>query len=143
ERTVEGGDTHAVLRASREDLRRYAERVVETLGPQALVSPAGPAIALVAQRLADDPVEADISGDPADRRAQDLARAVVASMGTAAVVRWSPGVGRSSTQKFSAEPTVTVCVGDICLPPFRDPRGLLHSLVDSGLAPGGILGFRL
>src|SRR5262249_27568113 len=54
-RRAEGSYSPALFRASHEDLRRYAERVVETLGPQALVSPAGPAVALAAQRLADDP----------------------------------------------------------------------------------------
>ena len=130
---TERSGAHRVSHGSREDWRRYAERAVEALGARALVSPAGPSVALAAQLLESEPVEADISGDPADRRAQDLARAVVAAMGAATVVRWRGGV----------EATITLCVGDTCFLPLRDPRELLHSLVDRGLAPGGILDCRL
>jgi hypothetical protein len=108
---------------------RHAERLVETLGPQAVLSPAGPAVALVAQRLAARPAEADLEGDPADPRTRDLARAVIAALGPTAVVRWNSG----------PRPSVTLCVGDLCLPSIEDPRELLQSLIDLDLAPGGIL----
>jgi uncharacterized protein YyaL (SSP411 family) len=116
----------------REEFRRRAEGVVEALGPQALVSPAGPAVALAAQLQEDGQPEADVSGDPGDRRTRDLARAAVAAMGPATVVRWRGG----------AEASVTLCARDVCLPPLRNPRDLLRALVDSGLAPGGILDLR-
>jgi hypothetical protein len=108
---------------------RHAERLVKTLGPQAVLSPAGPAVALVAQRLAARPAEADLEGDPADPRTRDLARAVIAALGPTAVVRWNSG----------PRPSVTLCVGDLCLPSIEDPRELLQSLIDLDLAPGGIL----
>ena len=116
----------------RDEYRRYAERAVGALSPQALVSPAGPAVALAAQWLEDKPAEADLHGDPADARSGDLARAVIAAMGPATVVRWQGG----------AEPSLVLCLRDLCLPPLEDPRALLQSLVDLDLAPGGILSFR-
>jgi uncharacterized protein len=111
------------------EFRRYAERVVQTLGPQALASPAGPAIALGAQALEDAPAEAEISGNPSDPRARDLARTILAAMGPATVVKWKAG----------AETAAAVCVRDRCLPPIKAPRELLRALVHAGLAPGGIL----
>ena len=116
----------------RQEFRRHAEDVVAALGPQALVSPAGPAVALAAQLLEDGQPEADVSGDPADHHTRDLARAVVAAMGPATAVRWRAGTDTS----------VTLCVRDLCLPPLRRPLDLLEALVDSGLAPGGILDLR-
>ncbi|PYO35387.1 MAG: hypothetical protein DMD86_06990 [Candidatus Rokuibacteriota bacterium] len=112
--------------------RRYAERVVGALSPQALASPAGPAVALAAQWLEDKPAEADLHGDPGDPRSGDLARAVIAAIGPATVIRWQGG----------AEPSLVLCVRDLCLPPLEDPRELLQSLVDLDLAPGGILSFQ-
>ncbi|HXJ81996.1 MAG TPA: DUF255 domain-containing protein [Candidatus Methylomirabilis sp.] len=114
----------------RAELRDHSAAVVEALGPQALTSPAGPAIALAAQILEREPVEADVAGDPADPRARDLARTVVAAMGPATVVRWTGGT----------EASVTLCASDRCLP-LRSPQEVLQSLVDRGLAPGGILSF--
>jgi uncharacterized protein YyaL (SSP411 family) len=111
------------------EFRPYAESVVESLGPQALTSPAGPAIALAAQALEDAPAEAEITGNPSDPDARELARTIVAAMGPATVIRWKPG----------AEAAATVCVRDRCLPPFRAPRDLLQALVHAGLAPGVIL----
>ena len=119
--------------AGRAEFRPYAERVVETLGPQALTSPAGPAIALAAQALEDAPAEAEITGDPSNPRARDLARTVLAAMGPATVIRWKTG----------AEPAATVCVRDRCLPPIKAPRELLRALVHAGLAPVGILDPRI
>jgi uncharacterized protein len=109
--------------------RRYAERVVESLSPQALRSPAGPALALAAQRLADKAAEADLVGDPGDARAVELARVVITAMGPTAVLRWTAG----------AEASIMLCVGDLCLPPIKDPRELSRSLIDLNLARGGIL----
>jgi uncharacterized protein YyaL (SSP411 family) len=111
------------------EFRPYAVRVVETLGPQALASPAGPAIALAAQALEDAPAEAEITGNPSDPHARELARTIVAAMGPTTVIRWKPG----------AEAAATVCVRDRCLPPIKAPRDLLQALVHAGLAPGGIL----
>lgn len=116
----------------RAEYRRCAEELVEALSPQVVVSPVGPAVALAAQRLEDKPAEADLWGDPADVRARDLARAVMASMGPATVVRWKGGVDAS----------LTLCVGDLCLRPGRDARDLLQSLLDLDLAPRGILTFQ-
>jgi len=107
----------------------YAERVVRSLSPQALGSPAGPAVALAAQRLEDRAAAADLVGDPGDARARDLARVVITALGPTAVIRWRGG----------ADPRVTLCVGDLCLPPVGDPRELSRSLMDLGLATGGIL----
>ena len=118
--------------AGSEEYCRHAERVVEALGPQALASRAGPALALAAQALRDKPAEAEIAGDPADRGARDLARAVLAAMGPATVVRWKGGV----------EASITLSARDLCLPPIRTPRDLLQALVDGGLALGGILDLR-
>ena len=67
--------------AGREEYRRYAERLVQALSPEALPSPAGAAVALAAQRLADTGAEADLHGDPADPRVRDLARVVLAAFG--------------------------------------------------------------
>ena len=115
--------------AGRPEYRRCAERLVQTLGPQALGSPAGPAVALAAQRLTDKAAEADLYGDPGDGRARDLARIAIGALGPAAVLRWKGG----------AEPSVALCVRDLCLPPIEDPRDLCQSLIDLELAPGGIL----
>jgi uncharacterized protein YyaL (SSP411 family) len=112
-----------------EKYRRYAESIVEVLGPQALVSLAGPAVALAAQVLEEEQPAAEIHGDPADQRARDLARAVVAAMGPVTVVRWRGGT----------EPSVTMCVSNRCLPPLRTPRDLLRALVEADFAPRGIL----
>ena len=109
--------------------RRYAERAVESLGPQALRSAAGPALALAAQRLEDNAAEADLVGDPGDARAMELARVVITALGPTAVQRWTPG----------AEASVMLCVGDLCLPRIQDPRALSRSLIDLNLAPSGIL----
>jgi uncharacterized protein YyaL (SSP411 family) len=108
---------------------RYAERVVQTLGPQALASPAGLAIALAAQALEDIPAEAEITGNPADPHARELARTILAAIGPGTVVRWKAG----------AEVAATICVRDRCLPPIKAPRELLQALVHVGLAPGCIL----
>lgn len=116
----------------RVEYRRHAEELVEALSPQAVISPVGPAVALAAQWLEDKPAEADLWGDPADVRARDLARALMASMGPATVVRWKDGVDAS----------LMLCVRNLCLPPVRDPRDLLQSLLDLDLAPGGILSFQ-
>lgn len=115
--------------AGRMEYRRHAERLMMRLGGPALVSPAGPAVALVAQRLQVAPAEAQIHGDSEDARAGALARAVIGALGPATVVRWEAGV----------EPSVTVCARDLCLPPIRDERELCRALIDVGLAPGGIL----
>jgi uncharacterized protein YyaL (SSP411 family) len=109
--------------------RRYAERVVASLGPQALRSPAGPAVALAVQRLEDKSAEADLVGDPGDARAVELARVVIMALGPTAVLRWTAG----------AEPSVRLCVGNLCLPPIEDPRELSRSLIGLNSAPGGIL----
>jgi uncharacterized protein YyaL (SSP411 family) len=115
--------------AGREEYRRYAERVVLTLGPQALASPAGPAVALAAQALSGKPAEAEVAGDRFDPQACALAQAAVAVFGPATVIRW----------KAESTASITLCVGDRCLPPSRSPRDFLRSVVDSGLAPGVIL----
>ncbi len=116
--------------AGRMEYQRYAERLVQALGPQALSSPAGPAVALAAQRLEDKAAEALLHGDPGDARARDLARVVISALGPTAVLRWKGG----------AEPSVMLCLRDLCLPPIEDPRVLCQSLIDLDLAPGGILG---
>ncbi len=69
--------------AERPEYRRYAERLVQTLGPQALGSPAGPAVALAAQRFTDKAAEADLYGDSGDGRARDLARIAIGALGPA------------------------------------------------------------
>jgi uncharacterized protein len=109
--------------------RRYAERVVESLGPQARRSPAGPAVALAAQRLEDKAPEADLVGDPGDARAVELARVVITALGPTAVLRWTAGGGAS----------VMLRVGDLCLSPLEDPRELSRTLIRLNLAPGRIL----
>jgi uncharacterized protein YyaL (SSP411 family) len=113
----------------RDEFRRHAGAIVEALGPQALVSPAGPAVALAAQLLEGGQPEANTSGDPADSRARDLARAVVAALGPTTVVRWGGG----------SEPGITLCVGDRCLPPLGSRLALDEALLDSGLVAKGIL----
>ena len=96
---------------------------------RAVLSPAGPALALAALRLAEPPAEADLDGDPADPRTRALARAAVAALGPTVIVRWT-GTGA---------PALTLCARDLCLPPFADPRDLLEALMDVDLAPHGIL----
>ena len=113
----------------RAEYTRYAERVVSALGGRAALSPAGPALALAALRLADKPAEADLDGDPADPKARALARAAVAALGPTVVVRW----------RGAGTPSLTLCARDLCLPPLDDPRDLLESLVGLDLAPHGIL----
>jgi uncharacterized protein len=113
----------------RMEYRRHAERLTMRLGGQALGSPAGPAIGLVVQRLESTPIEAEIHGHYGDPRARDLARAAIGALGPATIVRWAGG----------GEPSVTLCAGDLCLPPIADPRELCWTLVDLDLAPGGIL----
>jgi uncharacterized protein len=113
----------------RMEYRRHAERLMVRLGGPALVSPAGPAVALVAQRLEVAPAEAEIHGDSSDARARELARAVIGALGPDAVVRWEGG----------DEPSATVCARDLCLPRIRDARELCRTLIDVGLARGGIL----
>jgi uncharacterized protein YyaL (SSP411 family) len=115
--------------AGRMDYRRHAERLMVRLGGPALVSPAGAAVALVAQRLEVAPAEAEIHGGSGDARARELARAVVGVLGSATIVRWEGG----------DEPSATVCARDLCLPPIRDARELCRTLIDVGLARGGIL----
>ena len=51
----------------RAEYARYAERGVGALAGRAALSPAGPALALAALRLADQPPEADLDGDLAIR----------------------------------------------------------------------------
>jgi len=113
----------------RAEYARYAERAVAALGGRAALSPAGPALALAALRLADQPAEADLDGDPADPRTRALARAAVAALGPTVIVRWT-GTGA---------PALTLCARDLCLPPLADPRDLLEALMDVDLAPHGIL----
>jgi uncharacterized protein YyaL (SSP411 family) len=115
--------------AGREEHRLRAVGLVQALGPQALASPSGPGLALAAQLLEDGLPEADISGDPADPRARDLARAVVAALGPTAVLRWRGG----------SQPGIRLCVRDRCWPALRDRRALLDALVDGAVLPGGIL----
>lgn len=115
--------------AGRMEYRRHAERLMVRLGGPALVSPAGAAPALVAQRLQAAPAEAEIHGDRGDAQACVLARAVVGALGPATVVRWEGG-GQAS---------VTLCARDLCLPPIGDAREIWRRLVDLGLARGGIL----
>jgi uncharacterized protein len=113
----------------RAEYARYAERAVAALGGRAAMSPAGPALALAALRLADQPPEADLDGDPGDPRTRALARAAVAALGPTVIVRWS-GTGA---------PALTLCARDLCLPPLADPRDLLQALMNVDLAPHGIL----
>ena len=116
--------------ADRPDLRSVARRVVDSLAARAVRSPAGSAVGLAALRLEEDPPKADLVGEPSDVRACALARAVVGALGPTTVVRWKPG----------HPPSLMLCVRDLCLPPLEDAGELLESLVDLGLAPGGILG---
>ncbi len=113
----------------RAEYARYAERAVAALGGRAALSPAGPALALAALRLADQPAEADLDGNPGDPRTRALARAAVAALGPTVIVRWT-GTGA---------PALTLCARDLCLPPIADPRDLLEALMDVDLAPHGIL----
>ena len=113
----------------RAEYARYAERAVAALAGRAALSPAGPALALAALRLAHQPAEADLDGDPGDPRTRALARAAVAALGPTVIVRWT-GTGA---------PALTLCARDLCLPPIADPRDLLEALMDVDLAPHGIL----
>jgi uncharacterized protein YyaL (SSP411 family) len=110
-------------------LREYARRAVEGLSAAALRSPAGPALALAALRLKEKPAEAELEAAPADPRARALARVALAALGPATVVRWKPG--RSAA--------LTLCAGDMCLPPLGEAAEILESLEDLGLAAGGII----
>ncbi len=110
--------------------RRAAERVVESLAAESVASPAGPAIALAAQRLEQPLAETDLSGDPGDPRARALARAALAAIGPSAVIRWNGGVATHAV----------VCAGDLCLPPVETAQELLESLRALSLGAGGILG---
>jgi hypothetical protein len=110
--------------------RDIAARVIDSLGPRALRSPAGAALGLAALRLEEEPPRADLVGEPTDPRAIALARAVVGALGPTTVVRWTPG----------SPACLTLCVRDLCLPPLGDPADLRQSLVDLGLAPRAILG---
>jgi hypothetical protein len=109
--------------------RDRAAGAVAALSAEAARSPAGAALALAAQRLEREPAQADLRGAPGDPRARALARVTIGALGPTAVVRWT-GEG---------EPALTLCLRDVCLPPLADPRDLLDSLMDAGLAPGGIL----
>ena len=113
----------------RAEYARYAERAVAALAGRAALSPAGPALALAALRLAHQPPEADLDGDPGDPRTRALARAAVAALGPTVIVRWT-GTGA---------PALTLCARDLCLPPLADPRDLLQALMEVDLAPHGIL----
>jgi uncharacterized protein YyaL (SSP411 family) len=113
----------------RAEYARYAERTVAALAGRAALSPAGPALALAALRLADRPAEADLDGEPGDPRTRALARAAVAALGPTVIVRWT-GTGA---------PALTLCARDLCLPPLADPRDLLEALMEVELAPHGIL----
>jgi hypothetical protein len=113
----------------RAEYARYAERVVAALGGRAALSPAGPALALAALRLADQPPGADLDGDSGDPITRALARAAVAALGPTVIVRWT-GTGT---------PALTLCTRDRCLPPIADPRDLLQALMKVDLAPHGIL----
>jgi uncharacterized protein YyaL (SSP411 family) len=113
----------------RAEYARYAERAVAALGARAALSPAGPALALAALRLADRPSEVDLDGNAEDPRTRALARAAVAALGPTVIVRWT-GTGA---------PALTLCARDLCLPPIADPRHLLEALMQVGLAPHGIL----
>ena len=117
--------------AGRAEYERYAERLIGALGRQARVSPAGPAVALVAQRMEDKAAEADLEGEAGDARTARLARAVVAAIGPTVTVRWRGG----------ARPRLTLCVRDLCLPVIEEPQELGRSLIDLDLAPSGILAF--
>lgn len=116
--------------AGREDYRGHAARIVASLGAAAARSPAGAAVALAAQRLEAGPAEADLRGERGDPRALDLARAALAALGPMAVLRWKAG----------GPPALTLCAGDLCLPPLDEPMDLLRTLADLGMAPQGILG---
>ena len=113
----------------RAEYARYAARAVAALGGRATLSPAGPALALAALRLADQPAKADLDGDLADARTRALARAAVAALGPTVIVRWT-GRGASA---------LTLCARNLCLPPLADPRDLLEALIEVDLAPHGIL----
>ena len=113
----------------RAEYARYAQRAVAALAGRAALSPAGPALALAALRLAHQPPEADLDGDPGDPRTRALARAAVTALGPTVIVRWT-GTGA---------PALTLCAGDLCLPPIADPRDLLQALMNVELAPHGIL----
>jgi uncharacterized protein len=113
----------------RAEYARYAERAVAALGARAALSPAGPALALAALRLADPPAEADLDGNSEDPRTRALARAAVAVLGPTVTVRWT-GTGA---------PALTLCARDLCLPSLADPSDLLEALMQVELAPQGIL----
>jgi uncharacterized protein len=109
--------------AGEEKWRRVAADAVATLAAEAARSPAGATLALAAQRLASEPPVADLEGAPADSRALALARAVVAALGPQAVVRW-----RATT----AAPSITVCVGTLCLPALAEPSEVSATLRYTG-----------
>ena len=113
----------------RAEYTRYAGRAVAALAGRAARSPAGPALALAALRLAERPAEADLDGEPADPRTRALARAAVAALGPTVIVRWT-GTGA---------PALALCARDLSLAPRADPRGLVEALIDVDLAPHGIL----
>ena len=108
--------------------RTYAQRLLDALSAEASVSPVGTALALVSQRLAEAPAEADVLGSPGDAAARDLSRAVLTALGPTSVIRRQPGV-----------PSLTLCVGELCLPSLDSPAELVQTLVDLGLAPRSIL----
>ena len=107
--------------------RAAGEAAITALSAEAARRPAGAALALAAQRLEREPAQAELAGQPGDPRARALARVVVAALGPTAVVSWTGGV----------EPSLTLCVRELCLPPFADPRELMDAIVDIGLAPPG------
>jgi hypothetical protein len=115
------------------EYRRAAERVVASLGGDAIRSPAAATLALAGQRLDQSVPEADLTGDPADPGAQALVRAAMAALGPTAVIRWTgPGA-----------PRLALCADDGCLLSIAEPRALLEALVDQGRVPRGILGLWL
>jgi uncharacterized protein YyaL (SSP411 family) len=111
--------------------RSHAERLVQSLAPAARGRAAGPALALVAQRLgAPAAARVEIAGPPGDPRAAALARVAVAALGPHAAVRWGAAGPR---------PAAVLCAGDLCLPAIADPAALAAALADMELVPRGIL----
>ena len=108
---------------------RHAARAVAALGARAALSPAGPALALAALRLAEPPPVAELDGDPAEPATRALARAAVAALGPTVIVRWT---GRNA-------PALTLCARGVCSPPFTDPRRLLEAHGAPDLVAHGIL----
>src|SRR5262249_25470601 len=115
--------------ARRPEYEPYSRRLVVALASQAVLSPAGPALAVAAQRLDEAPPDAELDGAAEDPRARRLARVAIAALGPTALVKWT---GRS-------RPGMTLCVRDLCVPALEDAEELLHALVDVSLAPSGIL----